>query len=198
MLQNELRSVSSELEEEKTKNQTYLKEREYTDNEMLTLKEYLAVKKSENEREIRGRENAENQLRQLIEANEKKDIEIKNKSDELKSHKEILSKTEVQLQGEQGRCDKIENERDAVYSQHIRLQNDFQSQEAKNLVLSNKTMEQTRKLKTYQEEIARLRENYKTISKAKQALTKKYKLLDEVKVSAEMERDGLRVLINLI
>jgi chromosome segregation ATPase len=175
-----------------------IKDRQYADEEMLTLKEYLAVKKSEFEREVRMREKYELQLRQMTESNDKKEAEIKLKIDETKSLKELLLKTEVQLQGEQGRCEKIENERDAVYSQHSRLQNDFDQQETTNQMLLNKTHEQSRKIKSYQEEISRLRENYKTIVKAKQSLMKKHKLLDEVRASAEMERDALRVFYTLI
>jgi chromosome segregation ATPase len=190
--QNEVRRLKTELEEEISKNTEFVKERGYLQEEISTLKDYLAAKKSEHEREVRAKERFEHQLRQMTETLEKKDLEIRNRIDEGKALKESLNKTEGLLQGEQARCEKIESERDTIHSQHVRLQQDFDQKETEHVALTNKSHEQTRKLKTWQEEVTRLRENYKEATKTKQALLKKYKLLEEAKIASEMERDSLR------
>jgi chromosome segregation ATPase len=190
--QNEIRRLKTELEEEMAKNSEFVKERGYLQEEISTLKDYLAAKKSEHEREVRAKERFEHQLRQMTETLERKDQEIRNRIDEGKALKESLNKTEGLLQGEQARCEKIESERDTIHSQHVRLQQDFDQKETEHVALTNKSHEQTRKLKTWQEEVTRLRENYKEATKTKQALLKKYKLLEEAKIASEMERDSLR------
>jgi chromosome segregation ATPase len=190
--QNEVKRLKIDLEEEANKGIQFAKEREYLQEEVNTLKEYLAAKKSEHEREVRAKEKFEQQIRHMADTIEKKDQEVRNRQEEGKALKDSLNKTEGLLQGEQARCEKIESERDTIYSQHIRLQQDFDLKDSENVTLTNQTLEQAQKLGIWHEEITKLRENYKDVLKSKQSLMKKYKLLEEAKIGSEMERDGLR------
>ncbi len=191
--QNEIRALRADLEENTTKFDSLSKDRSFVEDEMVALKEYLAAKKSEHDREIRGREKVELNLRQAYETLERREIDLRSKSDEIKGLKEGLNKTETLLQSEQARSEKMTNERDAIYSQQARLQQDFDEKANLNETIMNTNHEQARKLKAWDEEISRLRENYKVVTKAKMALAKKFKTLDEAKIGTEMERDGLRV-----
>ncbi|KAJ3258086.1 hypothetical protein HK103_004079 [Boothiomyces macroporosus] len=189
---NEIKSLKVDLDDSQVKIEQLHKEREYKDEEMLSLKDYLAAKKSEHDREIREREKTEKELRYSTDVNEKREAELKVKNEEIKGLKESLMKTELLLQNEKVRAEKLEHERDHLQSIQVRFQQDLDEQAVTNQNLLNKTHEQARKMKAWEEEIARLREINKTISKAKQQLMKKFKVIDETKTGIELERDTLR------
>lgn len=170
------------------------KEMATADEETAALKENLAVRKAEYEREVKARERVEQSVRQTMDLVDRKDGELRSRYDEIKGLKEMVNKSESAVQGERARGEKMHNERDVMYTQQVRIQQQFDEQTLSMEALMNTNHEQTRKLKTLDEDITRLRENYGVIAKAKQGLTKKYKALDEDKVSSDMERDNLRVL----
>ncbi|KAJ3276084.1 hypothetical protein HDV01_006254 [Terramyces sp. JEL0728] len=189
---NEIKALKVDVEDSEVKIEHLCKEREYKDEEMLSLKDYLAAKKSEHDREIREREKTEKELRFSTEANEKKEADVKIKTEEIKLLKEGLAKTELLLQNEKVRSEKLETERDHLQSIQIRFQQDLDEQAVTSQSLLNKTHEQGRKLKSSEDEISRLRELNKTLSKSKQLLMKKFKVIDETKTGIELERDTLR------
>ena len=195
--QNEIKSLRADLEEKGSKVESVNKERSYVEEEMVTIKEYLTAKKAEHDREIRLRERVELNLKQTTEVLEKRDAEVRAKNEEVKALKETLHKAETMLLGEKARSEKMTAERDLIYSQQIRLQQEFDEKNIANETLLNSNHEQARKLKSWDEEISRLRETHKSIAKAKLILAKKIKILDEEKITADMERDGLRVKYSL-
>ncbi|KAI8895333.1 hypothetical protein BC833DRAFT_567573 [Globomyces pollinis-pini] len=189
---NEIKSLKADLEQAQFRIDSLIKERLYMDEEMLSLKEYLTAKKSEHDREVRTREKVEQSLRIALENSEKKETELKLKTEEIKNHRETILKSDLMFQNEKSRADRLEQDMDITHSQHIRLQTDHDEVTTLYQVLLNKSQDQNRKLKQWEEEISRLRENYKTVTKSKQALVKKYKVLEEAKMGSEMERDSLR------
>eukprot|EP00842_Homolaphlyctis_polyrhiza_P005027 jgi/Hompol1/5525/HPOL_001291-RA len=189
---SELRAAKIENEELNEKLASLINERGLMDEEMLTLKDLLASKKAEQDRDIRSRGKIEQTLKQTMEAWEKRESEMKVKAGETKNLRDHVSKLEMQLANERVRLEKFEKDREQLTTRLTRLQQDYDDQSVQVQRLLNENHEQGRDLKTWEEEISRLKENFKMITRAKDALTKKLKMVDEAKLGAEMERDSLR------
>ena len=58
--------------------------------------------------------------------------------------------------------------------------------------LLSENQQQDRDLKKWQEELTRYREDFKSLSRTKDALTKRIRGLEEGKLEAELERDSLK------
>ena len=191
-LVNELKQSKIDLEDRNEKIKGLMEERTATEEEMLTLKDFLASKKSEQDREIRAREKVDSALRQAMEAVDRKEDEMKLKALEAKTLKENMIKLDNQLQNERFRSEKLEKERDQLFARNSRLQQEFDDRNLEAQKLSNQSHDQRRILEVREDELDRLKDNLKQSSRAKDAMVKKQKALEEAKMNTEMERDALR------
>ncbi|KAH6574503.1 hypothetical protein BASA62_002432 [Batrachochytrium salamandrivorans] len=199
VLEQELTAASAEYRELKVENavtnekiESLTRERELMDEEMLTLKELLASKKVEQDRDTRSRTKTEQTLKQSTEAWEKREAELKLKVGETKSMHDLVLKLEMQLQNERIRLEKSEKDRDQLGARVMRLQQEYNDQSVSNQRLLNENHEMSRDLKTWEDELSMLKENFKMVSRVKDTLNKKLKSIDEAKMGAEMDRDSLR------
>ncbi|KAL2915303.1 hypothetical protein HK105_205168 [Polyrhizophydium stewartii] len=189
---SEIRTLKIEIEEQSEKVTSLMSERTLMDEEMLTLKDLLASKKAEQDRDMRSRGKIEQTLKQTMEAWEKREAEMKIKIGETKSLRDHVTKLEMQLQNERVRLEKSDKDREQMSTRFVRLQQEYDDQVLTTQRLLNENHEQGRDLKAGEEELSRLKENFKLISRAKETLTKKLKGVEESRMGAEMERDSLR------
>ncbi|KAJ1332176.1 hypothetical protein BSLG_008992 [Batrachochytrium salamandrivorans] len=87
---------------------------------------------------------------------------------------------------------KSEKDRDQLGARVMRLQQEYNDQSVSNQRLLNENHEMSRDLKTWEDELSMLKENFKMVSRVKDTLNKKLKSIDEAKMGAEMDRDSLR------
>jgi DNA repair exonuclease SbcCD ATPase subunit len=194
-LLNELKLLQNQLVDEHESKKEDAQKRALLEEEMISLKEFLASKKTEQEREARAREKLENSLKVSCEAGDRKEEEFRAKMVESKILKETLNKTETQLQTEKFRSEKIEKDRDLYFEKISRLQQEVDDRNVDSQKLSNINHEQKRNLEARDEELSRLKESSKQITRIKDTLLKKQKLLDDSRMQVELERDTLRVFI---
>ncbi|KAJ3326963.1 hypothetical protein HDU76_012471 [Blyttiomyces sp. JEL0837] len=184
--------LESEIEELNHKISNILADRSALDQEMRSLKDLLATKKSEQDRESRAREKLEVSLKVAGEASSKKDAEISIKVSEAKILKESISKLESQVKEEKDRWVKETKEKDALGSKLKSLERDYDDMIMENTKLISENQDKAADLKNWEEELSRYKEEFKSISRVKDSLQKKIKVIEEGKLEAEVERDNLR------
>ncbi|KAJ8322580.1 hypothetical protein O5D80_008685 [Batrachochytrium dendrobatidis] len=167
-------------------------EKTLMDNEMLTLKDLLASKKAEQDRDTRSRGKIELALKQSTDAWEKRENEIKIKTGETKGLRDHMIKLDMQLQNERIRLEKSEKDREQLSIRMVRVQQEYDEKSLLTQRLLNENHEMGRDLKLWEEELSRLKDNFKMVSRVKETLSKKLKITDEAKLTAEMDRDSLR------
>ncbi|KAI8908410.1 coiled-coil domain-containing 147 [Gorgonomyces haynaldii] len=188
----ELKEVKQDNEEKEEKIKILKEEKQVMDEEMLTLKDFLASKKTEQDRDQRLREKLESSLKQINDAVDKKEEELKAKILEARALKDNLNKIEGQFKNEQFRAEKLEKDKDALVMRVNRLQQDFDDRDLENQKLANQAHETKRLLEAREDELSRTKETLKQLNRAKESLSKKQRQVEEVRMQVELERDSLR------
>ena len=145
------------------------------------------------DRDNRNRDKLEVSLKQAMEQLAKKDIEMGNKFNELRNTKDLLMKSENLLKDEKIRYEKCEKENDNVMSRIARVQQEYDEQVITITKLLSENQQQGMDLKNFEEDILRYKDELRNVTRVRDALTKKLKSAEEVKVEVEAERDVLRV-----
>lgn len=173
--------------------QSMIDERLKVDEEIMTLKDLLSAKKSEHDREIRAKEKLESALKQANDSLTKKEAENVVKIQEIKSIREQMSRIEVASRDDRIKAEKVEQEKDHINSKIQRLQQDYEEQTQTILRLMKENNQYVEAIGAWEEEVGKQKDEFKLISRARDSLTKRLKVIDDAKSSAEIERDTLRV-----
>ena len=164
------------------------------DEEILNLKDLLSAKKSENDRESRAREKVESALKQANDSLAKRDAEMALKAQESKSIREQMIRVEAASRDDRIKAEKLEQEKDHVHSKNLRIQQDYEEQTQTILRLMNENNKYVENLDSWKEEVSKQKDEFKMISRARDSLTKRLKVIEDAKSSAEVERDVLKVI----
>ncbi|KAJ3110221.1 hypothetical protein HDU96_006786 [Phlyctochytrium bullatum] len=194
--QSDIKVLQSEVQELNAKITTLLGERAIVDQDMHTLKDLLSTKKSEQDREQRAREKLEAVLRQANDNMGKKDAEIISKLSEIRALKETVSKLEALVKDEKSRLERELRDKDTLSSKVQKLQVDFDEQMLVTTRLQSENQNQTAEIKSWEEELNRYKEEYKSMARVKDSLQKRIKGLEDGKQEAEVERDNLKNINN--
>ncbi|KAJ3067896.1 hypothetical protein HK102_007310 [Quaeritorhiza haematococci] len=187
------RTFQSELESLQSQIYSLTSERGSLDVEILSLKDLLATKKSELDRDTRTREKLETTLRSHTELLKQKDIEIKTHLSDSKQLREHITKLESFLRDEKVRFEKAEKDKELLMGRFNRLQQEHEEQVLTITRLLSENQQQSGEIKGWEEELARYREEIRNVTRAKDSLTKRIKILEESKLEADLERDQLKV-----
>ncbi|KAJ3034777.1 hypothetical protein HDV00_004639 [Rhizophlyctis rosea] len=190
--QSEIHTLRNEVSDLESRVQVLIGERGSQDQELLTLKDLLATKKSELDRDGRNREKLEASLKQAIESGTKKDAEVQSKIEELRVLRASITDMEQTFKDEKKRIDKTEKEKDHLNARLGRLQQEYDEQVLTTTRLLSENQQQTGELKSWEEEVAKLKEEVRSATRVRDTLSKKIKSLEETKLEAEVERDQLR------
>lgn len=193
----EINGLRTEVTDLESRVQTLISEKNSLDHEMLTLKDILATKKSELDRDSRAREKLEQTLRSAMDAATKKDAEVIAKLNEVKQLRETIGKLEGSLKEERIRVEKAEKEKDHLSARLGRLQQEYDEQVLTTTRLLSENQQQTGELKGWEEELGKYKEELRSATRVKDSLSKRIKVLEDLKLEAEVERDQLRVSFHL-
>jgi hypothetical protein len=163
------------------------------EEEVLTLKDLLATKKSEQDREFRTREKVETAMRQATEASARKDTDLANKISEIKLIRDQMSRLENALREERQKVEKTEKEIEHTNAKMVRSQQEYEEQVQTTMKLIGENQKHLNAKKDWEEELAKVKEDLKLVTRARDGLSKRIKLLEEAKATAELERDELKV-----
>lgn len=164
-----------------------------TDEEVLTLKDLLSTKKSEQDREFRTREKVESALRQATDASARKDTDLANKVCEIKLIRDQMTRLESSLREERQKVEKTEKEIEHTNAKMIRSQQEYEEQVQATMKLISESQKHSSAKRDWEEELAKFKDDLKMVTRARDGLSKRMKLLEEVKAMAELERDELKV-----
>jgi hypothetical protein len=191
----ELQYLTLENNGKEDKIQSLMDEKLKVDEEILTLKDLLSAKKSEYDREIRAKEKFESALKQANEAINRKESENAIKLQEIKSIREQMSRIEGTSREDRIKAEKLEQEKDHIDSKVLRLHQDYEEQTQTILRLMKENNQYVVDLTAWEEEVAKQKDEFKLISRARDSLNKRLKVIDDAKNNAEVERDSLKVRI---
>ncbi|KAJ3415562.1 hypothetical protein HDV05_004613 [Chytridiales sp. JEL 0842] len=161
-------------------------------DELESLKELMFSKKTEQDRETRNREKAEQQVKQSNELLKTKELELVRGNKEISSLKERLALVESILKEEKLKVDKELKEKEILLHRISRLQNDLDDKSLETTKLQTQAQQFTSDIKSWEEELDKYKEEYRGITRMKEMMQKKVKMLEEGKLAAEVERDTLK------
>ncbi|KAJ3153423.1 hypothetical protein HDU86_005253 [Geranomyces michiganensis] len=198
-LQKQLAIVSSDTETLRTENDEYsvkierlVSDRGTVAEELLTLKDLLATKKSELDREVRAREKLEAALKQSNEACLHKDDEVAAKVADIRALRETIVKLEQACKDERTRVEKSEKDKENMNARLARLQQEYDEQVLTTTRLLSENQQQTGEIKSWEEELTKYKEEYRSVTRVRDTLQKRIKAVEESKLEAEVERDQLK------
>ncbi|KAJ3109632.1 hypothetical protein HDU97_003106 [Phlyctochytrium planicorne] len=194
--QSDMSVLQSEIQELNQKITGFLAERASVDQDMHTLKDLLSTKKSEQDREQRAREKLELSVRQANDTLTRKDAEIATKQGEIRTLKETVNKLEIIVRDEKMRLEKESKEKESLNGKIQRLQSDYDEQQLTSTRLQTENQNQSAEIKSWEEELNKYKEEYKSMARVKDSLQKRIKGLEDGKTEAEVERDNLRNINN--
>ncbi|KAJ3192296.1 hypothetical protein HK101_006773 [Irineochytrium annulatum] len=190
--QSDVKVLQAETDELNGKISSLLTERTAMDGDMHTLKELLFTKKAEQDREQRAREKIELALKAAADQTARKETEIAQLVTEIRALKDGVGKLEAANKEERVRCERELREKEAVTGRLNRLQGEYDEQSLSCTRMQSENQNLAADVKSWEEEVLRFKEEYKSIARMKDSLQKRIKVLEEGKVEAEVERDHLR------
>ena len=99
---------------------------------------------------------------------------------------------EQSYKDEKKRIEKTEKEKDHLGARLQRLQQEYDEQVLTTTRLLSENQQQTAELKSWEEEVSKLKEDARSLTRVRDSLSKKIKSLEDSKLEAEVERDQLR------
>ncbi|KAJ3262721.1 hypothetical protein HDU77_000237 [Chytriomyces hyalinus] len=195
-LLNSAAVLRSEITELSSKLAISQNERSVNEKNLNSVKELLSQKKTDEDRNAKSREKLESNLKSVSEALSKKEHELMSKITDLKSLKEMITKLEAIVKEEKGKLEKETFEKEKVSGRFAKLQNEFDQQLIEITHLKARSQGQHADLKTWEDELNRIKEDFRSLTRLKDGLVKKIKYLDEAKMEAEVDRDNLRGINN--
>jgi chromosome segregation ATPase len=190
--QVEIKLVRQEVTDLEEKLYTTSSDRGSLDHEVLNLKDLLATKKSEMDRDARSQEKLRVQLQEALESVSKKDEEFGGKVNEIKQYKEQCTKLESLVREERTKFEKSASENETISTRLTLVQQDYDEQVYTINGLMGDTQRQSRELKKWEEEVVKYRDELRNVTRARDALHKRIKGLEEVKAETEFDNDTLR------
>jgi chromosome segregation ATPase len=175
--------------------QSLIEEKNRLDEEIISLKDLLSHKKSEQDRDLRTKEKLENALKQANDAIAKKDAELTAKQGEFKLLKDQTTHIEIALREERLKFEKSEKENEHLNAKLVRKHQDLEDQltHSEKLVAENQGCFD--QISDLEHNLNNLHDELKLVTRAKEALVKRLKSLEEHKAAAELERDELKVFL---
>ncbi|KAJ3239477.1 hypothetical protein HDU81_005921 [Chytriomyces hyalinus] len=195
-LLNSAAVLRSEMTELSSKLAIAQNERSVSEKNLNSVKELLSQKKTDEDRNAKSREKLESNLKAVSEALSKKEHELMSKITDLKSLKEMITKLEAIVKEEKGKLEKETIEKEKMSGRFAKLQNEFDQQLIEITHLKARNQGQYADLKTWEDELNRIKEDFRSLTRLKDGLAKKIKYLDEAKMEAEVDRDNLRGINN--
>jgi len=106
-----------------------------------------------------------------------------------------MSRIEGTSREDRIKAEKLEQEKDHIDSKVLRLHQDYEEQTQTILRLMKENNQYVVDLTAWEEEVAKQKDEFKLISRARDSLNKRLKVIDDAKNNAEVERDSLKVRI---
>ena len=190
---NQIVQLRNEITELVEKIKMVENEKLESEEEIATLKDLISSKKAEGDRELRNKEKLERDLRDARQIIEQKNVEVRSKQEAIARAKEEISKLEGTVREQKLIIDKTIKEQENLQTRTTKLQQDYEEQIATTTQLLSENQQRAGELKTREDDIAKLKEDIRSINRVKDGIAKRLKALEDQKHEAEVERDQLKV-----
>jgi chromosome segregation ATPase len=184
------REQNHELQEKSR--QLQLEQSEY-EHELHTMKDLIATKKSEQDREQRARDKLERELKDTRFLVDKHRKECHEKEEEIARIREDMLKQENAVKEQKIVVDKTIKDQENMTLRNAKLQQDYEEQILNTTHLLSDNQRKANEMKNKEEELVKYKEEVKNIQRARDALARKIKTVEEQKLEVEIDRDALKV-----
>ena len=190
---NQIVQLRGEITELMEKTKSLEEEKMDGEQEITTLKDLIASKKSEGDREQRNKEKLERDLREARQVIEQKNVEVRTKQDAINRSKDEISKLESVIREQKATIERTVKEQENLQTRTAKLQQDYEEQILTTTQLLSENQQRAIEMKGRDEDLQKLREDIKNMSRVRDGLAKKLKQLEGQRDEAETERDHLKV-----
>eukprot|EP00842_Homolaphlyctis_polyrhiza_P000513 jgi/Hompol1/1462/HPOL_001881-RA len=162
------------------------------EREIFTLKERNASKKMEIDTELRNKERLDRELRELRVIVTIKSQEGQGKQEAVNRATEDIASIEGQIKQQKQMIEKLLRDQESLGTRTVKLQQDYDEQMSQTSQLMDENETAINELRLKEKELANHKAEVKKVTRIKEILLKKNKLLEEQKLQAEMERRAIR------
>ncbi|KAL2911092.1 hypothetical protein HK105_209456 [Polyrhizophydium stewartii] len=162
------------------------------EREIFSLKEKNVNKKMEIDTELRNKDRLDRELRELRVIVTVKSQEVQSKQDAVNRATEDIAVIENQIRQQKQMIEKLLRDQESLGTRTVKLQQDYDEQMSQTSQLMDENETAMNELKLKEKELASHKAEVKKVTRIKEALLKKNRLLEEQKIQAEMERKAIR------
>ncbi|KAJ3398390.1 hypothetical protein HDU80_008980 [Chytriomyces hyalinus] len=190
VLNNEIGQLKSSQQETQSQLQTALQE-----HEIITS--LLQTKKSEQDRELRVRDKLESQVSECMNTVANKDMQLAERVVELKAMRETVARMDMQVRDEKLKVEKEVSEKQACMERVMHLEQEVEELYSQHLKhtpggIAHANGGGADGGPAVTTELSKCREQIRLLTRARENLQKQAKSLEECKMEAEIERDGVK------
>ncbi|KAK6095254.1 hypothetical protein MT418_004699 [Batrachochytrium dendrobatidis] len=185
MLRNGLTEISEEIKMAENLKRDFEKE-------IFILKDKNSSKKLEIDNELRGKERLERELRELRTIVTVKSQEVQGKQDAVNRATEDMVVIEGHIKQQRQQIEKLLRDQESLGTRTVKLQQDYDEQMSQTSQIMDENETTMNDLKIKERELANHRAEIKKVTRIKEVLLKKNRMLEHIKVQAELERKVIR------
>ena len=189
---NQIVELRNEVTEGQEKLQVAEKEKLELEHELNVLRENTANKKAEGDRERRKKEKLDKELKELKNALEMRQLEIKQKEDIVKQSDATVQQMELMLRESKTQNDKLTREFNQLNERLGKAQRDHDEQVHINVQLNAVNAERQLEIKVKEEEINSVRTETAKLAKLRESALGKIKVVERAKSDVETQRESLK------
>lgn len=166
--------------------------KEEADQIISQYQQEIQMRQNEASRDIRRKEKLERELKQVQGDLDSKQTEIKSLQQYMLKNKEELQKNEQQLKEQKILNERVSKELEQFQLKNSKLQQENEGHSIANEQLIQENQQRALELKTKEEEVSVMRQEIGKLSKLREAIQRKYRLLEDQKIDVEHQRETLK------
>jgi chromosome segregation ATPase len=190
---NQITQLRAEIADMMEKVRILEAEKVESSQEIHKLKEAIALKKAEADKEMRQRDRLERELKDARLLIDQKNTEIRGKQEAINRSKDDLVKLEALIKDQKITIEKTTKEFEHLQLKMSKLQQDYEDQVLTTNQLLSENQEKNSEIKVRDNELSKIKDELRSISRLKDTLQRKIKILEEERQKAENDRSQLKV-----
>ncbi|XP_053306830.1 cilia- and flagella-associated protein 58 [Spea bombifrons] len=168
------------------------KAKEDTEQNIAELQQEIQMRQNEASRDSRKKEKLEKDLKQTQNELESKQTEVKTLQQSLLKNKDELQKLEQQLKEHKILNERVSKELEQFQVRNAKLQQENEQHNIFNEQITQENQQKVLEIKAKEDEVNQMRQEISKLTKAREAIQRKYRQMEEQKTEVEQQRETLK------
>ena len=164
-------------------------------NKIAELTQDITMKQNEAQREARRKDKLESEIRHIKVDNEAKTDEIKQLNAQIERYRNDMTRNEQLIKDQKISIEKSSKEIEILQQRLSNLQDDHDDQATATAELARQNQERVAELRRREEDINNLKADIAKVTKQREAIQRKLRVVEEQKTEADEQRDMFRTQI---